>query len=801
MDIPGFSGSRMNFPSQKLPIVKKNKDWIKRCIDSAINLTIYNPDVRLRASKRNIKANYNLINGIIDMKDVEETINPLGFDMKNFPNAFNHYPIINNKINVLVGEEASMFFPWRLKVINDDAVSDKEKMIKQTIVDELMAVALSNVPEDKKEEVAKQKAAELQKWAKYEAQDIRERIGTQILKHLWQEQKLKMKFNQGFKDYLISGEEIYSVDVYGSKPVFRKCEPLSIWTIGMGNSIFIEDSEIIVEDLYLPPGQIIDDYYDELTPAEIDKIDRGMLLTNSTGNNLINYPDLDITEGFFLGGGEDSLFGLTSMNATGTGSIYDADGNIRTTKVTWRSRRLVQVVESFDENGYKVREMFDESVKFPEELGLNIKKFWVNEWWYGTKIGKDIHVKYGPKPYQVRSRDNLSISKCGYVGTIANTSLSKARSLVDLMKPYNYAYDTISYRLDKAMARYKGPMIEMDFAKMPEGWSPEKWMYIAEEGGYMYVDSFKEGNKGVAKGMLAGHFNTTGKILNPEMGSYIRDLRDHLLFIQNELDTISGVTRQREGSIDNRETVGGVERSVTQSSHSTRELFFMHEQTKLRALEALLDIAKIVYAEDNIIMQYISDSDLAQSIYRIDGNMFREADYGLVTTDNSQYNDLRQTLIQLAQAGMQNGLLNFSKFIDIYTSEDIASTRRKIEQYEEESVQRQQQAEEAQRKHEQEMLQMELENREDVQKHEIEKLLVQRETQLLLKELELTNQSEEVVEDKSEELAMQERIKDKELASKEKLANKELVLKEKIAMKQEETKEKIARLRPKTVKK
>ena len=432
------------------------------------------------------------------------------------------------------------------------------------------------------------------------------------------------------------------------------------------------------------------------------------------------------------------------MNATGTGSLYDADGNIRVSMVTWKSRRLVQIVESFDEAGYKTRELFDELTKFPEELGLNVKKLWVNEWWYGTKIGKDIYVKYGPKPYQARSRDNLSISKCGYVGTIANTSLSKARSLVDLMKPYNYAYDVISYRLDKAMARYKGPMIEMDFAKMPEGWTPEKWMYIAEEGGYMYVDSFKEGNKGVAKGILAGHFNTTGKILNPEMGTYIRDLRDHLLFIQSELDTVSGVTRQREGSIDNRETVGGVERSVTQSSHSTRELFFIHEQTKLRVLETLLDIAKGVYADDNLMLQYISDADLAQSIYNIDGRMFREADYGLVATDSSQYTDMRQMLIQLAQSGMQNGMLNFSKFIDIYTSDDIASTRRKIEQYEEENVQRQQQSEEAQREHEEKMLQMKISREEDAQSHQMEIETLKSNTQIELKLMELDAKSQEV---------------------------------------------------------
>ena len=746
METPVFTGSRLSFPAQKLPITKKNKEWVEKCIDASINLTLYNPDVRLRNTKKNIRANYNLVNGIIDMRDVEETINPLGFDMKNYPAGFNHYPIINNKLNVLVGEEASMLFQWRLKVINDDAVSDKEKFIKQTIIDELMAVALADVPEDKKEEAAKQKSAELQKWAKYEAQDIRERIGTQILKHLWQEQKLKLKFNQGFKDWLIAAEEIYAINVFGNKPVVRKCEPLTIWTIGMGNSPYIEDAEVIVEDTYMPAGQIIDEFYDELTDAQIERLDKGMLLNMPlAGNGVVNYPEIDVTEGFFLGGsGDESLFNNVAMAATGSGSLYDSDGNIRVSRTTWKSRRMIQVVESFDENGFKVREIFDEFVKFPKELGVNVKKLWVNEWWQGHKIGKDIYAKYGPVPYQARSRDNLSISRCPYVGTIYNTSLSKARSLVDIMKPYNYAYDTIAYRLDKAMGRYKGPMIEMDFAKMPEGWTPDKWMYIAEEGGYMYVDSFKEGAKGQAKGMLAGHFNTTGKILNPEMGSYIRDLRDHMMFIQTELDTISGVTRQREGSIDNRETVGGVERSVTQSSHSTRELFFIHEQTKLRVLEALLDVAKGVYTDDNIILQYISDVDLAQEIYRIDGRLFREADYGLTTTDSAQYTDMKNTLIQLAHAAIQSGILNFSKFIDIYTSDDIASTRRKLEQYEEENIQRQQESEEAQRKHEQEMLQMEIENREDQQAHQMEIETLKSNTQIELKLMELEAKAQEV---------------------------------------------------------
>ena len=800
-----YSFINAKFPAQKKPISQKGEKWVKECIDGGLGMVLNDSDTRLRATKNNIRANYNLVAGIVDPKDVEETINPFGLDMKNYPNSVTHFPIINNKLNVLIGEEASMLFNWRLHVTNEDAVSDKEKFIKQTMLDDLMAIALSNIPEDQKEQAAEKKAAELQKWGKYEAQDIRERIGTQILKHLWQEQKLRLKFNQGFKDWLIAGEEIYYIDVIGNKPIVRRCDPQSVYTVGMGNSPYIEDAEVIVEDTYQPPSWIIDNYYDYLTPTQIDKIESGKLMYDGEGegNSLINYPNADVVEGYFLGKpdyGDNSIY----VPLHGTNALYDADGNIRVAVVTWKSRRLIQIVESFDENGYKVRDLFDESMEFPKELGLNIKKLWINEWWQGTKIGGSIYIKYGPKSTQMRSMDNLSMCKSGYVGTICNTSLSKARSLVDIMKPYNYAYNTVAYRLDKAMARYKGPMIEVDFAKMPEGWDAEKWLYMAEESAYLFVDSFKEGAKGAAQGKLAGHFNTTGKILNPEMGNYIRDLREQLMFIQQELDSVSGITRQREGSIDNRETVGGVERAVTQSSHSTRELFYVHEQTKLRVLETLLDVAKAAYEDDNIILQYIADADLAQEIYKIDGHQFREADYGLTMADGLQYTDMKNTLIQLAHAGIQNGILNFSKFIDIYMSEDIASTRRKIEQYEEEVIQQQQQQAEAEQKHAQELLQMEIENREDMQAHQMEIETLKSNTQIELKLMELEARANEASmkevpeEDNSLEVAKLEHTINKDLEDtflkrkqlqetvraaivKEKQKEEELVIKKKIA--------------------
>jgi len=114
-------------------------------------------------------------------------------------------------------------------------------------------------------------------------------VGTQILNHLYQEQKLKLIFNQGYKDGLIAGEEIYCSDIIGGKPILRRVNPLTIYTVGMTTSPYVEDADIIVEDTYHSIGWVIDTFYDDLTPDQIDEIERGSQL-KSAGKPLIDYP-------------------------------------------------------------------------------------------------------------------------------------------------------------------------------------------------------------------------------------------------------------------------------------------------------------------------------------------------------------------------------------------------------------------------------------------------------------------------------------------------------------------------------
>src|SRR3990167_5697500 len=115
------------FPSQKKSISEKSDKWAKECIDAAEALILFR-DQKIRQSSYNKRVNYNLANDILDKRDMENVVNPLGLRGATFPAKMQNYPLINPKIDLLVGEEIKRKFDWKVRVINDDAASEKENV-------------------------------------------------------------------------------------------------------------------------------------------------------------------------------------------------------------------------------------------------------------------------------------------------------------------------------------------------------------------------------------------------------------------------------------------------------------------------------------------------------------------------------------------------------------------------------------------------------------------------------------------------------------------------------------------------
>lgn len=679
-------------PRQRLPYKSKTKEWRKDNVDYGGTHSFYN-NSEIRGSLENKIINLNLYNGIVDVRDMKQIINPAGEDASYIPDNVPHHPIIVPKIDLLVGEEINRPFDYSFIVTDSDSitkkVADKTEEYRQSIMRFLEA----NYTEEQLEfEIAK-----LDKYMRYTWKDQRELLANKIVKYYYERGDFKEKFSKGFKDALIMGEEIYMLDIINGEPTMNPLNPLTVRAVQSGNSDRIEDSSLIVIEDFKSPNQLVDKYYDELKPSDIDA-----LLSNDTSKNggKGSYSDDHNNHLSFFSQNHtfESMMGIAELNGhTFNSNFTDEYGNVRELIVRWKSLRKVFKVKYYDEFG-KVQYRFESEEYIPNKnIGEEVTPFWLSEGWEGVKLGKDIYIKMKPLSVQYASVDQPYKNHLGVIGQLYNTNQSKPVSLVDRSKNYQYLYNVIWDRLNKAIAANHGKIMEIDLAKIPDGWEVEKWLHFAFVNKIAVLDSFKEGQKGSSTGRLAGSMNTVGGgVIDMETGNYIQQHVQLLEFIKMEMSDILGISKQREGQISNRETVGGVERSVNQSSHITEYWFAKHEHVKLRVLEAFLEMAKFALRkEGNKQIQYVLDDQTIETLMITDTG-FTESDYGVVVTNSAKYKNLEEMMMQNAQAFIQNGG-SFKTLMDITFSNSLMDMRRKIEEAEEEMQQAQQESANADR--------------------------------------------------------------------------------------------------------
>ena len=687
-----------NFPSQKLPYNKKGKAWRRDHLDWADQNSYLNSS-NIRRKIKHKRINLNLYNGKVDVKDMKLILNPGGMEKYHVPDAIQHYPIVTPRVNVLVGEEKRRKFDWSVSIINPDTLSKIKEDQKKLVDQRLMEMLESEVSDEDLEQ-------ELTKYADYinfDYQDVREKRANLLMRHYISKLDMKVVFQQGFKDALIMGEEIYMFDIVNGQVSFERLNPLKVHTLRGGNSNKIEDSDVIVLDDFWSPGKIQDAFYNDLSEVETKKLDDQEFsgtTRDSDGESLAidDLHGMKLLERESMDSYIESTGVFSSPDSEGRNSYTDGQGNIRVLRMFWRSMKKIIKVEYFDELGKKQTKFRSEDYIVNKEMGEVGKTLWVPQWWKGVKIGQDTYLQIKPREIQYNRIDQPSFNSCGIVGQVYNTSDEESVTLVDRAKPFQYLYDISWHRVNEALSKYMGSIVELDLAKVPTGWSVSKWLYFARKSGISVVDSFKEGQKGMAKGRLAGSVgNTTGRVLEQRIGDFIQTHIQMMEFAKAQMDEITGVSRQRLGQVENRETVGGVERAVSQSNHITEEIFTMHDYCKKRCFQILLETAKIALKGQTLRFSYIAD-DMTRQLADVDGDKFAEEEYGLAVSNDDEINRMEQRLDGMVQMGLQNQMLSFSTAIKIYNSPSVREIQRLIQKDEQQMKESQAQQGEAQNK-------------------------------------------------------------------------------------------------------
>lgn len=697
-------------PKQKVSqSVKNTEEWQKGCLDYYERMSWSN-STGMRTSNARKLINYDLFNGRFNKADLEYVCNPLGLDNEQFPATLQYYDIITPALMLLIGEEASR--PDNTIVVSEgeDVVNRKAEATKQKLLALLEEQLMAEIdPSTIDPNNPPPTPDEILKYQRYNTSDIIESKANQLLKVLKKKLNTKNIFNRGWKDALIAGEEIYWIGQVTGEPVIRKCNPPDIGVILNGNSDFIDDAIAVIETRVMTVPSIIDEFGDELSNSQIEELEDMANNWFSNTNTSSANPVFQVSKDGIV----DTGAGVSANN------IDYGDHIIKVVRVEWISMKKIGTVQYIDEQGIPQELPVDETFKlnefkeaYPE---ATVEWYWVNTAWEGTKIGEDIYIGVKEKENQRRRMDNPYYCRLGYSGLIYNATNSVSVSLIDRLKPYAYLYIILMYRLELAFASDMGRVFLMDLAQIPrsEGIDVTKWMYYLKAMKIGFINSFEEG-----KGKFTGQRSNFNQFQSIDMtlANTIQQYINSLEFIKQQVAYLSGISPQRLGSIQSKELVGNVERSVNQSALITEHWFDAHQEVKKRVYTALIEVAKIAYTK-GYVNQYVND-DLSFEMINIVAGEFENSDFSVFVSDSSKDNQVIQELKSLFQVALQSDKVALSDIARILETNSVADIKHLLKRSEEEYAQRQSEAQKMQT--EQAQAELEFQHNIEMQKLELE---------------------------------------------------------------------------------
>ena len=691
------------FPQQKLPLSKKTEQWQHDCVNYIIgegNVISGGGD---KTQLGEMQTYYNLYNSIFDEKDFKRITNPFKVE-DGFPASPQDFNIIRPKVDLLIGEETKRPMNFQVVRTSQEATSELMDKEKEMLMQYIMAAITARMsPEEAQQFQQQLQSGEVMppeaiaKYMQKDYKDVVENAAYHTLVYLREKLCLDNEFIKGWKDALIAGTEIYYVGVLNDEPYMERVNPLYFSYDKSPDLEFIEDGSWCCRRMRMPITEVYDRYYNKLTEKDLNKLNE--MLTGRPSND---HGDKDIVDNF--GGIQMHIY---------DNPMFDQKSRyaVNVWHCCWKSFKKIYYVTYLDEAGQPQIDIFDETYK-KTGTEIEVQPDWVIEVWEGYRAGSDLYFGIQPVEYQHVSIDNPNSQKLPYCGCIYSNTNSRPRSLVSILKPLQYMYIVLWYRLELAIARDKGKVVNMDITQIPKSMNitPERWMHYLSSVGVNFINPYEEGwNVPGREGGKPATFNQITS-LDLTMSNVIAEYIQLMDKIEQLAGTISGITEQRMGAISTHELVGNVERSVVQSSHITEPLFWMHNQCKRHVLNMLLNTAKGAWEQTGKKkLNYIFDN--GERAYIDISDKFYYEDMDVFVTDTSKDLENIQKLQQLIQPAMQNGA-SLLEAAEILTNDNFNIIKQKLQDMQTRQEEIQKQAQEAEQQQAIQLQQMQNEQRE-----------------------------------------------------------------------------------------
>lgn len=678
-----------SFPAQKLPMSKKTQAWKEACVDYVVGAGDSGFGGNGRSRSDEMQTYYDLYNSIYNEKDLKYVTNPFKQD-DGFPAMAQDYNIIKPYVDQLLGEETKRPFNFHPQRTSDIAASELQEKAKEMLTDYIQATIASKLsPEQAARYEQALATGEIQtpeaiaKYLQKDYKDIAETEAYHALQFLKRKLNLTHEFYKGWKDALIGGEEIYYIGVINGDPYVERVNPMYFDYEHSLDLEFIDDAAWCRRKMIMSATEIYDRFYDKMSERQLNELLELIDQRSGAGNN----PEIRKTSIDY------ESIKLHKINSF-TDNPFDID-HIVVYHCCWKSFKKIGFVTLLNPETGEVEEFqVDEDYKVTG-TEQSVEWDWIIEVWEGYRIGDDMYIGIQPIEYQHISADNPNSQKLPYTGVVYNNTNSKPRSLVSMMKPLQYMYIVVWYRLELALSRDKGKVAVMDITQIPKSMNIDvnKWMHYLSALGVAFINPYDEGwDIPGREGGKPSQFNQLSS-WDLTMSNVIAEYIQLMQKIEDMVAKLTGITPQRQGQIAASELVSNANTAVNMSYHITEPWFWNHNQVKRRVLTMLLNTSKAAWKDSKRYLNYILD-DATRAFVQLSDNFFYE-DMDIFVDDSTKNQQYIDQLKQLLQPAMQNGasLLDIAEIITLDNMSMIKNRLEEIEQKRMEQMQQQQQAE------------------------------------------------------------------------------------------------------------
>ena len=684
-----------SFPPQKLSMRQKTQAWKEQCVDyiAGQGNTGYGGFNSARATE--MQTYYDLYNSIYNERDLKYVTNPFK-QQDGFPATAQDYNIIKPYVDQLLGEETKRSFNFQVCRTTDDAAGELQEKAKQLLIDYVMATITSKLSPE--QQVRYQEALQngeimtpeaIQKYIQKDYKDIAEQTAYNSLLYLKRKLNLPHEFYKGWKDALIGGEEVYYVGILNGQPIVERVNPMYFDYEHSVDLEFIHDATWCCRKMIMSASEIYDRFYDKMSEKQLNEllemIDEkpGAGMSPQIGKSEMDYNRIK-----------------THRFNRFTDNPFDTD-QIVVYHACWKSFKKIGFVTIANFETGEVEEFqVDEDYKVTGQE-IDVTWRWIVEVWEGYRIGDDLYIGIQPLEYQHISTDNPNSQRLPYTGVVYNNTNSKPRSLVSMMKPLQYMYIVVWYRLELAMSRDKGKVPVIDVTQIPKsmGIDVNKWMHYLGALGVAFINPYEEGwDIPGREGGKPAQFNQF-QAWDLSMANVIDQYVNLMAKIEDMVARLTGITPQRQGSVAASELVGNVNQAIAQSYHITEPWFWIHNQVKQEVLTMLLDTTKVAWKDNKTCLNYILD-DATRAFLTLSDQFFY-SDFDIFVEDSTKNRQDIDMLKQLLQPAMQNGA-SLLDIAEIITMDNITMIKNRLEEIEqkrmEQMQQQQQQEQEAQQR-------------------------------------------------------------------------------------------------------